>query len=55
MSPTREDAVDIDGMVIDGLDVWWVCTKPNCTWFSADKSARDAHSAACQGQPEIPF
>jgi hypothetical protein len=46
---------DKSGPVVDGLDVWWVCSKPNCTWFSADEQARNNHSATCRGQPEISF
>jgi hypothetical protein len=59
MSLSDEDAAKIArdawGRVVDGLDVWWVCTKPNCTWFSSDKAERDAHYAACPGQRELPF
>jgi hypothetical protein len=55
VSPTQGEAAPNDGPVIDGLDAWWVCTKPNCTVFYDNPKARDAHAAACPGQPEIPF
>jgi hypothetical protein len=41
--------------VVDGFDVWWVCRKPNCMWFSYDPLKTDMHEEECPGQPEIPF
>jgi hypothetical protein len=41
--------------MVAGFDVWWVCRKPNCTWFSGDPAAMDAHEDECAGQLEMPF
>jgi hypothetical protein len=52
----RAEAATVDvGRVVNGLDVWWVCTKPNCTTFYDNPQERDAHAATCLGRPEIPF